>query len=245
MQKESVISYYYRIAITLKNRIHAGEYDQVHTIPSEKDLASEFEVSEVTIRKALGILVDEGWIVRKRGVGTMIIPQGDHLLPLNITGNFRDWFDTASGRFPKHLGTEVLDISIAKCPERIMEILSIPSNEKVWQMKRLRKLNGEPISYYINYASRELMEHFESEIYLEKTVFELLQEMCKNGVSKIDQKVETISADLDICTVLEIDFGDPIFLCENTYWAGGRAVELSRIFYRGDRYLYHAAIDIK
>lgn len=244
MDKESVISYYYRIAMTLKERIRSGEYDRDEIIPSEKKLSKEFEVSEITIRKALDLLSNEGWVVRKRGIGTRVVGLEESRLPINVTGNFRDWFDTASGRYPRHLDVEVLDISISNCPNRIRKILSIPPEAKVWRMKRVRKLEGEPISYYINYAPQDLFDDVDKDAFYERTLFELLQEKCDFCIDKIDQRVEATSADLDVGAVLEMDFGDPIFYCENTYYVGDRALELSRIFYRGDRYVYHAVIDL-
>ena len=65
MDREDLTAYYYRIAETLRGRIKAQEYKFGDILPPEKDLEKEFGVSNITIRKALALLVQEGLIVQE------------------------------------------------------------------------------------------------------------------------------------------------------------------------------------
>ena len=68
---------YRQLAADLRRRIAAGEY--TGRLPSEKDLAHEYEVAQGTVRKALGVLRDEGLIITNAGWGSFV--KGDSGTP--------------------------------------------------------------------------------------------------------------------------------------------------------------------
>ncbi|OON44480.1 GntR family transcriptional regulator, partial [Bacillus anthracis] len=56
----------------MKQQILDGEYKINEKIPSSPVLAEEFDVSVLTIKKALDLLVRDGYIIRRRGSGTVV-----------------------------------------------------------------------------------------------------------------------------------------------------------------------------
>lgn len=56
----------------LKERIEQNEMKDGDKLPSERELAEQFEVSTITTKKALDLLVDEGLVVRRRGLGSFV-----------------------------------------------------------------------------------------------------------------------------------------------------------------------------
>lgn len=63
---------YEQVYADIKKDIISGKYKTGDRIPSEKELANSFNVSTITIRKALELLVNEGFLLRKRGIGTIV-----------------------------------------------------------------------------------------------------------------------------------------------------------------------------
>ena len=63
---------YMDIYQALKTRITDGELRAHETLPSENVLCTEFGVSRNTVRRALGLLIDEALIFRKPGVGSSV-----------------------------------------------------------------------------------------------------------------------------------------------------------------------------
>lgn len=245
MDDETRTPYYYRVAETLRKRIETGQYHTGGLIPSEKELESEFKVSNITIRKALDLLAKDNLIVRKRGVGTQVIPKVGNRLAIKLTGNFMDWYESASGKFPK-LDIEVLDVGIIPCPDPIREPLSLDDDSLVWRMRRIRKFKGEPISYYINYGHPELFKQLtKKKPFRKHSFFEVFQKCCDVKISKIEQFIEAIVADMDIASILQTQFGTPLFLVKNMYFAESPSpVEVTHAYYRGDRYIYNALIHL-
>lgn len=63
---------YIQIASDLKFKIHSGEWEVEDQIPTEFELCNIYDVSRITIRKAIDQLVNEGLLYRKRAVGTFV-----------------------------------------------------------------------------------------------------------------------------------------------------------------------------
>ena len=67
------IPIYLKIHDILQKRIANNEYETGELLPTELELANEFNVSRVTIRKAMESLQDEGYISKKAGYGTIVL----------------------------------------------------------------------------------------------------------------------------------------------------------------------------
>ncbi|MFH1933040.1 MAG: GntR family transcriptional regulator [Pseudomonadota bacterium] len=242
MERDRAVSYYIKVAETLKARIRHGQYQPNDLIPSARKLEEEFKVSNITIRKALDLLTREGFVIPMRGVGTRVVKIEDDVVSIEITGSFRDWVDSAIGR-NLQLTVDVLEITITSCPKRVSQILTLGPDENIWRMKRVRKLRGVPMSYIINYGRPELFDGKITKQEVEKRSFvDLFQELCQIRLSKMKQRVEATVADMDLSDLLNINFGDPLFFVENIYYSTDGPAEVTHMYYRGDKYVYDATI---
>lgn len=61
-----------QLARILRARIESGEYPAGRKIPPLLDLQGEFGLSSMTVRRAVGVLVDEGLLLRVPGRGTFV-----------------------------------------------------------------------------------------------------------------------------------------------------------------------------
>ena len=61
---------YYQLMEDLKEQILTGKFQAGDKLPSENELASRYRVSRQTVRKALGILENAGYIYAEHGKGT-------------------------------------------------------------------------------------------------------------------------------------------------------------------------------
>lgn len=72
MSGEKAEAKYSILANTIRNRILSGEFRMGDRLASENELSAQFGFSRQTVRQALGILEQEGFVVRRRGSGTYI-----------------------------------------------------------------------------------------------------------------------------------------------------------------------------
>lgn len=64
---------YEQMYLMLREKIQIGDYTVGDRIPSEKELMEEFSVSRITSKKALDMLVQDGYIMRQPGRGSFVI----------------------------------------------------------------------------------------------------------------------------------------------------------------------------
>lgn len=234
---------YVQLAETIRGRILRNEYRPGELISSAKDIEKEFAVSAITVRKATNILVQEGYLNSKQGVGTRVTKRPDDLIEFEFSGNFWDWVDLA---IPPHLkpDTKVLEIAIVPCPKRIGELLNKKDDDLIWRMKRVRKIYGRTASFIVNHALPHLMTGVSKKHFEKQTLFlNVFRDYCGVQLSSVEQRVRATVADMDISKKLEISFGDPVFLVENTYLdTSQKPVEVSCLYFRGDRYTYKTKI---
>ena len=64
---------YMEIADVLRKRIKDGTYPKDSLLPYQTELVEEFGVSRMTIKNAVNILIMEGLLLTKRGLGTKVL----------------------------------------------------------------------------------------------------------------------------------------------------------------------------
>lgn len=61
-----------RVASALRADLEEGRLAAGDVLPSEPELARRFSVARMTVRNALTLLEDEGWLVRRKGARTVV-----------------------------------------------------------------------------------------------------------------------------------------------------------------------------
>ncbi len=69
-----------RVAVQIEQRILAGELHSGDRLPTERELAEQFQVSRTAVREALKILSQKGLVDMRPGRGTMVIDGADEAL---------------------------------------------------------------------------------------------------------------------------------------------------------------------
>ena len=238
------IAYYLQIAETLRRRIKEGQYQIGQLLPSHRELEEEFKVSNITIRKALTLLTQEGFLTAKKGVKAEVAKREDDLIEVQLTSGFMEF----SGSFlPPNLDikVKVLEIAIVPGQKRIREILSIEPEQQVWRMKRVRKIKGQPISYYVNYGPPDLMGKIKKKDVEKRGFIEVFKEISEIKPSTLRQRVQAIMADMDLFRLLGVKYADPLFFVEAIYFSKtAKALAVTHAYLRGDCYRYLAVSDI-
>ncbi len=132
---------YLKVHNLLKNGIHAGFYRQGDSLPSEVDLARQFNVSRNTLRKALKMLRDAGFLECRQGAGNFICYKHSPVGFLNDLKGFSEIF----GDEKITAKSNVLKFEIQSASPVIANALAINFRDKVYFISRLRCVNGSPV----------------------------------------------------------------------------------------------------
>lgn len=71
----SIVPLYAQIVESLKRDIENGVYNATERIPAEAELAKQYNVSRITVRRAVDDLVSQGLVEKKQEKGTFICRQ--------------------------------------------------------------------------------------------------------------------------------------------------------------------------
>jgi GntR family transcriptional regulator len=233
-----------QVAETLHTRISNGHYLPGDLIPSARALEEEFQVSNITIRKALDRLSQQGFLKSRRGVGTQVAREPKAVMEIELNNDFSRFADSAAGR-GAGLTAKLLETGLTDCPPRIGEILGIVRGDPVWRMRRVRQLEGSPVSYFINYGPASLNDTLILKAVQSEGFINAFQNMDGPALRSMKQRVRAQTADLDLCRVLKIAFGEPVFFVESIYCAKDeQPILVTHMYYRGDQFVYMTSIDI-
>jgi len=228
---------YYQIKQTIKNWILNKEFESGEKIPSENKLAEKFRVSRLTVRQAISQLVQEGFLLSKRGEGTFVTRSEDLIssLGLEFTGFMDDLFYQISRSKTKSVQMEEIPV-----PKPIREKLELdqPAGEVI-QIKRVRFLDDRPFAYTINYLPLEIGRRIAKRDLLRKPLLQIIERDLGIPFTEAFQTIEASFAGSEVAGHLGVGSGSPILLVERIMYTKKRKpVEIVQSSYRGDMYKY-------
>src|SRR5581483_10600232 len=110
LDRSSPVPLYFQVAQQLAHAIESGEVPPGSRLSNELEFAQRLGLSRPTMRKAMEYLVDKGFVVRQRGVGTRVVSTKVRR-SLDLTSLYDDL--AANGQRPT---TKVLSSTIEKAP---------------------------------------------------------------------------------------------------------------------------------
>jgi GntR family transcriptional regulator, mannosyl-D-glycerate transport/metabolism system repressor len=222
---------YKQIANQIKKQIQSDNLDKDDAIPSEQKLSESFNVSRVTIRQAIKLLVDEGILYKVRGSGTYVKqPKIEHDI-YRLQG-FTEEMESLN-HVPSN---QVLEFSMQIPIEPIKEKLNLKVDEKVFFIRRLRSGDGEPMILEETYMPVTLFPDLSVEVmtrskyeYVEKKGYkikerqgEILPHIPSKELREILQMKDSSCLAMNLCAYLE---DDTIF-------------EYTKLYFRSEKYTF-------
>jgi DNA-binding GntR family transcriptional regulator len=151
LDRSGPIPLYYQIAKGLREAIKSGELPAGSRIDNEQTVVEQLGISRPTIRRALQELVDEGLLVRQRGIGTQVV-SGEPLREINIS-SLSD--DLQLGE--RDLSTRVLLHEQIVPAQEVLDKLGLPAETTVLHSRRLRFSNGVPFAVFEDFLHPDFL----------------------------------------------------------------------------------------
>jgi GntR family transcriptional regulator len=128
--------------------ILSGEWTPGARIPGETELARRLGVSVITVRQALGQLVQEGFVRREKARGTFVSWNGPirQSASLEVEADDLVTLDRASTTF------KLISLESVAPPKEIQEKLLLGADEKVTRIVRIRLSQSQPLVYVESYV---------------------------------------------------------------------------------------------
>ena len=231
LQADSSSPLYHQLMQRITADIERGTYPTGSRIPPEHELEQLYQVSRVTVRRALAELTAEGLLERKQGKGTFVsMPRGSQ--QLKSLHSFHD-----SCKMNKvSPTTDVIHVKETAADKADTEELNLPSGSKVLETLRVRRADGIPVVLERNRFS--MAYAYLQDLDLTGSLYSLLREY------GVEPKLAVHDVSLHFATaeeaqLLDIKKDAPLVcLHEVIYDQRGRPLHNSIQLIRGDRFVF-------
>jgi GntR family trehalose operon transcriptional repressor len=146
---------------TIVDQIKSGEIPPNSLLPSENELKEQYDTSRETIRKALNLLAQNGYIQKVRGKGSIVIDINKFDFPVSGLVSFKELAD----KMEKKPRTIVNELSLIFKPDAyIKQQLQLSGKEQVWKIVRTREIGGKKIILDKDYLAAKYVPSITEEI---------------------------------------------------------------------------------
>ena len=197
LNAQSPIPLYRQLADLILSDIESGRHGVDTRIPSENELAEQFQIGRPTVRQATDLLVRHGRLERRRGSGTFVLPPNRSIDVLSLAG-------TSAA-----LQQSQLDSSL--------EMLSGPVKESseefdgdVYRIERRAVVDGAPVLFEKLLFDCALFADLDKQLIKEQSISALVRDVYFLEPTSADQTFYVIQSNAETSEHLNIAIGTPL-----------------------------------
>lgn len=225
IDKNSPIPVYFQLKNDLVKKIAQGVWKPGECIASERELCEIYSVSRMTIRQAIGELVQEGVLTRLKGKGTYVCEQ-------TVKQQDMMSFTEMIKQTGRELTTEVIHFDIIDTPENMQDTFFL---DKVYKIERKRVVDNECIAIETVFIPVDYCGHINSEM-LKGSLYKILENF---GYSIKNSNSAIVAADItdEIKEKFGTDESFPVLkIISKTFTSRDKLLFIEESIYRSDKF---------
>lgn len=231
LKENTGIPLYVQLVAELRAKMSAGDYLPGQKIPPESELCREFQVSRITIRRAVKTLVDERLLTTKQGKGTFVnaVKIGRRLPKLySFSDDMRELGLEPSSR--------ILEQALAEADPETATLLDLPGADRlVNRITRVRMANRIPILLERTFIPHHLCPGLLELSFDHQSLYHTLSERYRLELDRAEETYEVRLLTATEAKELGCKRSLPAFSIQRlAYGKDGGVVELTRSVGRGD-----------
>ncbi|MBZ9608768.1 trehalose operon repressor [Clostridium estertheticum] len=218
----------------IKRNIVKGIYTPGEKLPSENDFCKEYGVSRGTVRKALEMLAEEGFVNSLHGKGVFVLE--NNFIAFSVGGLVS--FKEASASSNQNFITTVPKFQEVIIDEVINKKSNLDVGKEAFQLYRVRSLEGERIIFDINYFLKDEVQGLTEEI-AEKSIYEYIEESLHLKIGFANKIIQVETANSRDKLNLDMKSYNFVVVVKNyVYLADGNQFEYTESRHRPDRFVF-------
>jgi len=224
---------YMEVAARLRERIGSGEYGTGGALESEAELGRTFDVSRVTVRRALEALRNEGLLASRKGAGWFVACD-----PVRQALGRVATIESALAAAGIAPSRRVLGFAFEPASPDIAAALGLSRGAEVLRVQRLNLAGSEPFAIVTVWTRADLGAHL-SRADVERSTFYDLMPLRGIELASATQTINAVAAGRDEARLLNLPLGAPLLACRRvTCDRAGTPVLVSDHRYPGHRTLF-------
>lgn len=175
---------YLNIYHDLVKNIETDVWPAATKIPSENELSKMYAASRETIRKALNLLSQSGYIQKIRGKGSIVIEVNKFDFPVSGIISFKE----LTANLNLEAKTRVEELSLKDADDGPISQLKEQGYDKVWKVVRVREISGEKIILDKDYFSTKYVPSLSWKV-CEDSIYDYLENELKLPISFAQKEI--------------------------------------------------------
>lgn len=196
---------YYLIKKELIDKIEREELKTDESIPSERELMEIYNVSRITVRRAVDELATEGYLYKVQGKGTFVKGNTRTTGLTYVTSCTQEIIN--QGFIPSR---KTISVKKEKCTKKLARILEIEDGEEVIHIERVYYADGVPVNYCNNYLASKYYPQIEQYDLNKYSLYELIEKKYGMKIDDSTRYIEAVGAYEDVAEWLEVPDGYPL-----------------------------------
>jgi GntR family transcriptional regulator len=237
LNRNSFEPLYFQLAEKIRQMIHQ-QFSPGDLLPSETNLIERYSVSRNTVRQAIEVLEQQGFVNSRQGKGTFVASKGSRYELSKLVSFSEDM--RLRGLKPD---TQLLGLAQVAPPAPVAAELNMQPGDQAYEIHRLRLADGAPMALSLSYIPCSLLPGLTGEAIASGSLFELLSNHQSLLISYADRSIRPTLATPEQAELLKVPAGSPLMLVEGpAFLENDQPMEYVITYYRGDRYefMFHA-----
>ena len=216
VNRKSFVPLYQQVANDLQRKIEEKYYEVGQQLPTEQALMEEYQVSRLTIRKAITLLIEKNFIIIQRGKGTFVKTSVSLEDSMQIQ-NFRGFYQTLSDQ-GLDVKIQLLKYEKEIPPNSIAEILGCSKDTKIRTLQRMFYVKEMPIGLMYTFFSPEMTLTEEMVKKLKHDPLTFYRKEYQVNSKHIKCLIEIKNASNEVAKIINIKPNSPILTLNRTFF---------------------------
>ncbi len=215
----------------IKKNIQDGTYSVGELLPTEPELEKIYKVSRTTIRSAMELLKEEGFVDIKQGRGTMVLDRRtiqDLNKVTSVTESLR--------RRGYDVRTKSMYIDLIPANEKLSEELHIKTGDSITRVQRIQLIDEKPIAIMKNYIPTSLVPGLPQFTNKFSGLYQFLEEHYHLEIDGAADKIFAKSADFAESEMLGVQPGTALLCIRRICYRDNQAFCVDDVCILGDQY---------
>lgn len=225
---------YEQIYNAMLKQLEEGKFKEGDKLPSESELIQKYGVSRGTVRKAVDLLQERGYVQKIHGKGIFVLRKKN--IELHFSGIVS--LKEVNEQLHSKLITNVVEMKKVTASHSLMQKFEVEENTTIDLIKRVRNLDGENIILDINHFVTDIVPGLTKEI-AEASIYEYIEKELQLKISYAYRVIEAQPCTEEDRKYLDLNGMDYVIVVKNlTHLYDGTAFEYTESRHRLDKFYF-------
>lgn len=237
IERNSTEKAYEQVKRDLKSKISNGFYQNGDQLPTNMQLCEMYQVSRITVNRALMELEADGCIEKVQGKGCFV-----RLTEINQ--NISQFYSFTEelvkmGYVPSSI---FVSLKLEKASEEIAKALDLDVDDKVYVITRLRLADEMIVAYDRSAIPMKLIPDFDKHMLTGGSLYKALEENYQIKPNHSEETIEAISINAEDAEKMRLKSGSPVLLIKRVSYFNEKKVEFNYRLVNSKLFKYHMSL---